>query len=301
MSHQGPRRSVFRFSIRTMLILTTVFAVFLGNRLHRASRQRRAVQRIEEIAAGSVIYDDGRSGSRSLNWFYDAIASDFLHSVTSVTISGSKFQFLNTGDPVKHYTDDDWDELTLAVGALDSIRWLRLENVTPKQVESFARCKNLEELSLRTVEDSYASSIRKLEWLRRLSSGTRFSQNGILELAGHPRLEHVFLNPIYRHRIDDDAAQALSTMPNLRLLDVSSTLISDQGVEMLSALKRLERLNVSYTGITDDSIEHLSEMKSLRTLNLDRTSITEAGAERLRAALPRTYITFSRADQSNGH
>ena len=62
-----PKRRWFQFSLRTFLVLMTVFAVWFGWAMNKAREQRKAVAWVEELG-GAVWYDyqvdeDGREST----------------------------------------------------------------------------------------------------------------------------------------------------------------------------------------------------------------------------------------------
>ncbi len=107
---------------------------------------------------------------------------------------------------------------------------------------------------------------------------------------------------------------ALRSLPQLRMLDCSSTEIDDSALECLEALSHLERLDLHDTRITEAGLRHLPATGRLRWLSLRNmhitdaalpdlarkvkltwldisgTQITPAGAERLRVQLPEAQI-----------
>ena len=64
-----PVRRWYQFSLRTLLLVMTVFAVWLGIKIHQARQQKQAVAAIEKLG-GTVYYDyqvttDSRAWSKA--------------------------------------------------------------------------------------------------------------------------------------------------------------------------------------------------------------------------------------------
>lgn len=88
-------------------------------------------------------------------------------------------------------------------------------------------------------------------------------------------------------RIDEKTLNLLSTMINLKKLDLSSTGLEDEHLEYLEKLKKLENLDLSNNeGVTDKGITHLEKLQKLRFLKLSNTRVTRAGGERIKKKLP---------------
>lgn len=56
MVNQPYKRRFFQFGLRTLFLLTTIFAVWLGIHIHRARKQKEAVKAIRDFG-GWVYYD----------------------------------------------------------------------------------------------------------------------------------------------------------------------------------------------------------------------------------------------------
>jgi hypothetical protein len=82
MSHSNsakPRRRWFQFSLRSLLILITVLAVWLGLQVNRVNRQRRAVEAITELG-GQFSYDYQRKPGLSGGVFIRGTMGPVPHS-----------------------------------------------------------------------------------------------------------------------------------------------------------------------------------------------------------------------------
>jgi hypothetical protein len=82
-----PRRRWLRYSLRSLLILTTVLCIWLGIKVNQARRQKEAVARLKELGA-EILYSHQRSESgRSFDprkeldlprWLRQLTGDDFL-------------------------------------------------------------------------------------------------------------------------------------------------------------------------------------------------------------------------------
>ena len=80
--------------------------------------------------------------------------------------------------------------------------------------------------------------------------------------------------------VTDGDIAFLTTLPQLKSLDLSFTLITDAGMEQLSTLRGIESLNLqSAELLTDTAVAHIRGWKQLRSLNLRGTDITDTSME----------------------
>lgn len=78
-----------RFSLRTLLLLTTVIVVCLGYKAEQVHRQRAAVAAIE-LLHGSVRYDDSLSDSSIRGWFARWLGRDAIANIDAVYLGGTE-------------------------------------------------------------------------------------------------------------------------------------------------------------------------------------------------------------------
>jgi hypothetical protein len=94
-THTKRKRRFLRFSIRTLLIVLTIFCVALGWKVERARKQREAVAWVHEMG-GSVNYDyefddDGSSATDAKppgsEWLRKHLGRDFFDDVVRVSLT----------------------------------------------------------------------------------------------------------------------------------------------------------------------------------------------------------------------
>jgi len=76
---------------------------------------------------------------------------------------------------------------------------------------------------------------------------------------------------------DEELANLLTSLHDLRFLSLAETKVGDAGLVHLSAMKNLQELHLDHTEVTDDGLKLLASLPSLQILDLKGTRITDAG------------------------
>lgn len=206
-----PKRRWLQFSLRTLLLLVVVLAVWLGWHAHRVKQQREAVLTVEELG-GSARYDyewtDG-GGSPPPNqpsWLARFVGVDHVHDVVSITLPHNK-----------NVTDADLRQLS----ALKNLRDLNLgwTEVSDEGLAHLKRLRRLEHLYLESCSNVTDSGIAHLAGLTNLKdltvSGTGMSNAGMVHLKNLKKLEWLELTGV---PVEDDDVQFLREFTNLKVL-----------------------------------------------------------------------------------
>ncbi|OMO79743.1 Leucine-rich repeat, cysteine-containing subtype [Corchorus capsularis] len=180
------------------------------------------------------------------------------------------------------------------------LSFLDLSNTSLNQFSFLPDMKLLEHLDISSSmmgDDSIDLIISIGASLKNLNlGGTRVSSTGIGLLAEHvPKLEILSLS---HTSIDDVALSYISSMPSLKVIDLSNTnikgFIHQPGTELhidstltaLQSLSCLESLNLEHTQVRDQYLYPLSSCKELKHLSLKCASLTDATLHHL-SSLPK--------------
>jgi hypothetical protein len=82
------KRRWFQFSLRTLMIFTTIVAVYLGLVTSRARRQHQAVEALEQVNA-TIIYDTDETpveANTVRDWLCGWLGRDYFDNVVSVEL-----------------------------------------------------------------------------------------------------------------------------------------------------------------------------------------------------------------------
>jgi hypothetical protein len=244
----APRlRRVLRFSLRTLFLLTTLIAVWLGLLSKRAREQQLAVDRIAELG-GSVGYDFqyGPGGARINNampvgwtWLRRMTGDHYFQRVVRVILDGRA--------------------------------------VTDADLELIGKLRHTTTLALNDTNISN-DGLAMLSGLRRLQclglARTRVSDAGLRHVSGFRDLEMLVLEDT---EVGDDGVRALRQLQRLDILVLSGTQVTSDGISSLSGLSNLRELILNDTAVDDAAIPHLVKFGNLQQLHLNGARLTGEG------------------------
>lgn len=261
-----PNRRWFQFSLRSLLVLFTVFGVWLGLHIRSARRQQQAVAAIKAYG-GWVYYDfqkyntrtgafDPKAETWAPRWLVSRSGLDLFHDVEAVNLvfNDDTAQRLDnnnlTADAIPH------------LSALPHVRALYLQKtqVTDEGMKVIGGLKNLEVL---------------LVW-----DASEITDAGTVHLQGLERLEQLHLS---NARITDESLKTFSRLPRLIGLSLQGNRFTDKGLAYLQGMQQLETLWIGLGDpqITDTGLAHLKNLTNLRQLDLQNTRVTAKGLEQL--------------------
>ena len=212
------KRRWCQFSLRTLFLLMTVFALWLGRWVHESRREKTA---LDALAGRDFSYQyDYRFGlgrqsvldaPRGPEWVRDLDCEHHIRRVTAVRA-------------ITTLSDDDLAH----IGRFRQLRALSntlSEEQIPQRLEL-------------TLDNRGTCN----------PADARISDVGLENLSGLSETEFLIL---FYTRITDDGLRHLSNMKGLRLLKIGSPYITDEGVPHLMRLTSLRWLYLDGTAISD--------------------------------------------------
>jgi N-acyl-D-amino-acid deacylase len=109
-------------------------------------------------------------------------------------------------------------------------------------------------------------------------AGSSFTDAQVAHLQG---LKDVATLRLASTEVGDAAITVITSLPSLRSLDLSYTLVTPKGIAQLSKLPQLETVGLAGLPVDDASLAILGAMKNLRGLNLSYTEFTDAGLKHI--------------------
>jgi hypothetical protein len=258
-------RRRFRFSLRTMLLATTVLCVWLGIKVNAAREQRQAVAAVRALG-GKVRYDyeidpNGtyRNPGPELGWYELLFGVDLFNNVVEITVSAEEPDSKDYGALLPHLRH------------LTHVRDFRIEH------------GNFHDDDLRCLAD-----LPDLEFLGFVDNP--ITGEGFKYLTTLNKLEGV---AVIGTTFTDAGAEAVSTLPHLKAIRFNNTNVTDFGVEHLKALPGLRSVSLHKNDITDKCIDSLATLANLKDVYLSNTRITRDGIRKLQLLRPSLQIECS--------
>lgn len=292
----------WRFSLRTLLVLTTVLGVtfaYFGNLWRRVSRQRAIAAQIE-AAGGDLRYHwqfgmgeelDSPQAGKGWTWGYKKNPTDLaerFREVDGKTITqreaypGPWIIRRLLGDDTFWQVEevDFWDLETSPTGELESQRPAELQ---PELLRELPDLRVLR-LMYDQVDDDWLRVASQAPKLQSLSlwgydKGTA-TRAGVENLRGAKRLRTLSLGGDW---VRDDTMRGVATLSQLQSLDLGPTPnLTAAGFAEIKHLTELRELSFPSEKTIDDSTTvALPHLRQLRSLLLPKTSVTDVTLSRL--------------------
>ena len=265
ISMAGKRRW-FQFSLRSFLLLLTIFGVWLGLHVRSAKRQADAVAAIK-AHGGWVYYDfqyDLATGGVDQNaeswvpaWLPSRLGDDLFHDVEAISLV---------------YNDDTGKRLDHA-------------KVTASALPHLEALPDLKGVYLDKTQATdegmrHIGGLKKLEVLM-IWDTSEITDVGASHLKNLTKLKCLHLS---NSRISDKSLKTFSQIPRLEDLSLQGSQFSDEGLAYVKDMRQLKRLGIGLGNnrkITDEGLIHLKGLTRLQTLDLQQTAVTAKGLEHL--------------------
>lgn len=176
-----------------------------------------------------------------------------------------------------------------AIRDLGRLQGLTIEAVATLedyQLEGLASLEGLKYLKVgelyepNRLDDGWLRALRGLPNLQRLTIvNSQLTAWGVGEIARLSRLDELDLTQSKKLR--DADFQALTSLRNLRVLNLSKTAAGDYTTDAISGMRRLERLTLSDTAVTDSAVANLAYLENLAYLDLSNTEVGDRSVRTL--------------------
>jgi hypothetical protein len=279
---RGARRWM-RFQLRTLFVLVTIAAVWLGLTMKQLRDRERAVSRILEFG-GAVGYnyqfDPDHNYKQSAappgpQWLRTLFGPQCNVRVVLVELD------LEGGSRA---TDQDL-ELLLNFPDLRALEWGN-SPITDEGLRHIGRLKRLESLALKdctALTDEGLSQLGSLQQLTNLSLvRCRMNGSGLRHLTPLP-IQVLSLNYT---PVTDDNLGVVATWSGMTNLTLQGTKLTDRALVNFRELKKLRELDLNRTVVSDGGLVHLTGLANLSHLLLSRTEVTDEGVDKLKRSLP---------------
>jgi hypothetical protein len=293
-------------SLRMLLLLILVAALWLGWRVDKARRQRLAIAQVKkyngfvcfdyEYADGNIIPNAQPKGPK---WLRRNAGDDYFREVRRVI-----------------YSNQPLSDATLApltdLGGIEELRFLTsfhygkapvdpppgLERSTESGLSRLEGLTRLRRLELLNIELS-SSMLRHLNRSTQLEELKLFDGAGIKSaisdedmppLGAMPRLRVLWLGG---HRITGSCLKPLRGSRSLDELQFHRTPLSTAGFENIGAITNLKHLYFDQVDVSDRNLSDLRNLTGLTALTLNESAITDAGLVHLSRMTRLEWLDFS--------
>lgn len=288
------KRPWFRFSLRTLLLVMTVVALWFGFTFSRARHEERAAKAIL-AADGKIVYDwQVRSPDEEPKtklapagplWLRKLFGLHWFDSIVQVEFRERRWR-----DPQANI-EKRFAKFGPKLLKLSKLKSMRLYEATlsKQDCQLIAELSQLEELSCgrMKISDEEARMLSMAPNLQQLRlDGVHITTQGLEALAKLPRLKELRFTSPYNYDsegedtqeywLQDEGLQAFADCKQLSSLQFHQTLITDEGIRSLGKLKQLEKLMVHSPNITGKSLEFVvARMKNLEYLSTTQWKIDD--------------------------
>jgi hypothetical protein len=261
--NKRPANRWFRISIRTLLLVITVFGCGLGWVMNERAKIANAINYFKRRNAHVVV-----GTSHAEEWQQKKQRRESRSTIARLLFGETWLGDIGyigfPWDAKKDFTDDDM----AIVAAFPNLQFLDLTGtkVTGRGLVHLHRLQHLKKLDL--------------TW-------TKIGDEGMQHVRG---LKHLRVLCLTGTQVGDDGLEHVNGLQELNTLILEGTLIADQGLSQLDDLPKLKSLNLDNTKVTDAGIEHLRRFSNLDFIALTNTRVTPKGKDSLRKALPNCDI-----------
>lgn len=269
-----------RFGTRTLLVVVTIFCVWLGLHVRRTQSQRDGVAAIREYG-GWVRYDFqfpddnfrasgfvGKAESPVPEFLLNLLGVDFFHNVVQVNLN---------------YSEDSGKRLENKNRTDEALQHL---HCFPK-----LRVLLLQETQVTDASMKYIGEMTELESIY-MWDAAEVSDDGVRHLANLKKLHQIHLST---SRITDDSLAVFAKLPLLEDLSLQFNHFTDRGITYVVGLPRLNNLWLCgdrnrKNEITDQGLIKLQSLTKLRELGVQNTFVSPEGLEAFQKANPNCKI-----------
>jgi hypothetical protein len=233
----------FRFSLRTLLTITTVVCVWLGMKINAAREQRQAVAALHQF--GPIEYDDEVDPDSTKHiprpdrgWIERLFGVDFFHDVVRVNLGGLPESGLDNSIPY--------------LRRLPGLRCLVFQSPFDLREEDYRNLADLQTL------DSLWLDQNDRAFLGPFNPDSDPAIKGLVHLARLPRLKTLYISG---SSFSNKSVEVIATFPALRKLNFGAVPITDGCIEYLAKLPKDTEIVFGATGIHKEAHARLKELR----------------------------------------
>jgi hypothetical protein len=238
------KRRWFQYTLRTALLLATVFCVWLGWWANRAHQQRLAVQRIQSLSGG-VDYERRPNDTRVPKWLRSLLGDDFFVNVNQVSLAPHR----ENRQPDKPLTPDELDQIVAAMQRLPRLKRLSIDHT-----------------GLRDEDLSRLAPLRKrIEYIGIASYTKEINGQCIAHFRDWPRLKSLDL---LSSHLDPHTLDQLAALPSLEYFHWSHGALDAVAFAHIARCRKLRVLHLWACSFDGEALTSLRAAPCLKELGL---------------------------------
>jgi hypothetical protein len=273
----------YRFGLRTFLLVTSVFSIWLGIKIGRDSM----LQQAESAMTNAGGHPRVRDSTPDFPWGLRANRSDLDFYAVSRPLPETIFAQLDAFAPSR-LRDLDLSNTGVTdaslkyVGQLGDLEYLSLAN------ETYLSGETIPGKPQNRITDTGLREVRGLTELVRVQlGGTDITDEGLKYLTGMRRLRCIYLEGT---KIEGTGFARLRSLTDLVIVELNGCQISSDGYAELLKMPNLICVGLNNSGTTDADLDQLSALPSLNLVRLAGDKVSEAAVERFSAIHPNCKI-----------
>jgi len=238
--HAKPSRRAIRYSLRSLLIVTTIFCFWLGLVAYRAHEQGAAVATLRNLGVRSIKYDPRPGSGWEPLWLREAVGDGFFANVTEVEL---------------------YDEVT--------------SEKLPKIVTQLRRLPKLNSVNLwdAKITDDDLALLRPLTQIQQVFlyfQRQPVTGEGLQHLTSMSNIRQLTL---LGTSVSPRASESFSNFENLESLHISGPAARDEGLEELASCPRLQNLTLDSCNSSTQGLRAVARIQSLKSLRFHNSEV----------------------------
>lgn len=299
---EGSRRPLRRFlviSLRMLLVLVAVLAIWLARVTNRARLQAELVAELKakkcqaEFDYQHPEYEPGAKPSDRLStsarmkaeppgpkWLRRIVGDEYFRNIVYVSYYGRLDHRSRPGLDMSTLGPGPDEELLRKLGSLGALKAIALNgsDMKGRALAHVGRQHDLENLLVYdcpNVTDESVAYLQDLRELKRVNiGGCPIGDRGVSYLAKLPQMEVI---QVHGGSITDACFAHVRGLPKLDSLILENPSITDAGLAHLRGTSNLLYLDVASPGISDAGLAHVATLRGLTGLTLEYAQITDEG------------------------
>jgi hypothetical protein len=252
-----------RFSLRTMLIATTLLCVVLGTWITRAEQQR---------AACRAFFENGGNSYGHAKWNADGKDPWWLAKLPEILREGRAEHYWTSVEYIGVSERAPLPQQLDAARQFPALKTIKFDQLIP------------------VVPADTWPAVAKVPYVRRLEFfHANIDDRTLGQFSSISNLRELRL--WWCERVGNVGVENLAGCRGLEVLQIESCPISNRALVSIGQMKSLRKLRITSAEIDDDGLSALYDLPNVRFVEFEHTRVTPSGAAKLQEKLSRCRVT----------